>query len=114
MRYLDRFVSSRAPRIPSPHPLSERKLDVARLVAEGLGNRDIATKLFISLSTVKTHLSSVQTKLRLRNRVEIAIWVHENGTADLPDPVRVAPGLLGLLGVRRAGGINRCRGLFPR
>ena len=60
------------------HPLSERELDVARAVARGLGNQEIATELFISLSTVKTHLTSIQTKLRLRNRVEIAIWVIEH------------------------------------
>ncbi|MET0458947.1 MAG: LuxR C-terminal-related transcriptional regulator, partial [Ilumatobacteraceae bacterium] len=38
----------------------------------------IASALFISLSTVKTHLTSIQTKLRLRNRVQIAIWVTEH------------------------------------
>ena len=63
---------------PIPHPLSERELDVARAVARGLGNQQIATELFISLSTVKTHLTSIQTKLHLRNRVEIAIWVIEH------------------------------------
>ena len=60
------------------HPLSERELDVARAVARGLGNQEIAAELFISLSTVKTHLTSIQTKLRLRNRVQIAIWVTEH------------------------------------
>ena len=60
------------------HPLSERELDVAHAVARGLGNQEIATELYISLSTVKTHLTSIQTKLGLRNRVEIAIWVIEH------------------------------------
>jgi len=64
--------------IAPEHPLSERELDVARSVARGLGNQEIATELFISLSTVKTHLTSIQTKLGLRNRVEIAIWVIEH------------------------------------
>ena len=76
VRYLDRFVS--ASPAASSHPLSERELEVARLVAQGLGNQEIATTLFISLSTVKTHLSTVQTKLHLRNRVEVAIWIHQN------------------------------------
>ena len=77
VRYLDRFIR---PATPSPrdHPLSERELEVARAVARGLGNQEIATELFISLSTVKTHLTSIQTKLRLRNRVQIAIWVTEH------------------------------------
>ena len=61
--------------------MSERELDVARAVARGLGNQEIATELYISLSTVKTHLTSIQTKLQLRNRVELAIWVIEHGLA---------------------------------
>lgn len=78
VRYLDRFVPRNPPE-PAAHPLSEREFEVALAVARGLGNREIATTLFISLSTVKTHLTSIQIKLRLRNRVEIAIWVLENG-----------------------------------
>jgi DNA-binding NarL/FixJ family response regulator len=82
VRYLDRFIRPTTA-VPSPrdHPLSERELDVARAVARGLGNQEIAAELFISLSTVKTHLTSIQTKLRLRNRVQIAIWVTEHGPA---------------------------------
>ena len=78
VRYLDRFVSPVPATSLDDHPLSERELDVARAVARGLGNQEIAAELFISLSTVKTHLTSIQTKLRLRNRVQIAIWVTEH------------------------------------
>ncbi|AWZ06689.1 MULTISPECIES: response regulator transcription factor [unclassified Streptomyces] len=60
-------------------PVSEREMDVVRLVARGLTNQEIADGLFISLSTVKTHLVSVQAKLGLRNRVEIAAWAWESG-----------------------------------
>ena len=77
VRYLDRFIRP-VSTSPGDHPLSERELDVARAVARGLGNQEIATELFISLSTVKTHLTSIQTKLHLRNRVQIAIWVTEH------------------------------------
>ncbi|WP_405487709.1 response regulator [Streptomyces sp. NBC_00096] len=63
---------------PGGLPVSERELDVVRLVARGLTNQEIADGLFISLSTVKTHLVSVQSKLGLRNRVEIAAWAWEN------------------------------------
>jgi DNA-binding NarL/FixJ family response regulator len=79
VRYLDRFVG-KTPTVSAPvrHSLSERELDVARSVALGLGNQEIATELFISLSTVKTHLTSVQNKLNVRNRVGIAIWIIEN------------------------------------
>ncbi|MET8153503.1 response regulator [Actinoplanes sp. NPDC049668] len=57
--------------------LSPRELDVVKLAARGLTNAEIATKLFISVGTVKTHLGSVQTKLGARNRVEIAAWAWE-------------------------------------
>lgn len=78
VRYLDRFVGRSGPPAAAVHSLSERELDVARAAARGLGNAEIAADLFISLSTVKTHLTSVQIKLHLRNRVEITIWIHEH------------------------------------
>lgn len=57
--------------------LSPRELDVVKLAARGLTNAEVATQLFISVGTVKTHLGSVQTKLGARNRVEIAAWAWE-------------------------------------
>ncbi|MEU8010158.1 response regulator transcription factor [Micromonospora parva] len=57
--------------------LSPRELDVVKLVARGLTNAEIATQLFIAVGTVKTHLASVQMKLKARNRVEIAAWAWE-------------------------------------
>ncbi|MET8359290.1 response regulator transcription factor [Micromonospora sp. NPDC005171] len=57
--------------------LSPRELDVVKLVARGLTNAEIATRLFIAVGTVKTHLASVQMKLKARNRVEIAAWAWE-------------------------------------
>jgi DNA-binding NarL/FixJ family response regulator len=59
--------------------LSERETDVARLVARGRTNAEISAELFVTLSTVKTHLAAIQTKLDLRNRVEIAAWAWEHG-----------------------------------
>ncbi|MGH8793672.1 MAG: response regulator [Stackebrandtia sp.] len=63
---------------PRPAPLSERELDVVERVARGRTNGEIAAELFVSLSTVKTHLESVRAKLGVRNRVEIAAWAWEN------------------------------------
>jgi DNA-binding NarL/FixJ family response regulator len=62
-----------------PEPLSPRELDVVRAVARGRTNAEIAAELFVSLSTVKTHLTNVQAKLSARNRVEIAAWAWEHG-----------------------------------
>jgi DNA-binding NarL/FixJ family response regulator len=77
VRYLERMAGA-APAPDRPHPLSERELDAARAVARGLSNQEISAALFISQSTVKTHLANIQTKLALRNRVEIAMWVVDN------------------------------------
>jgi DNA-binding NarL/FixJ family response regulator len=69
--------------VPAPaaglaRPLSEREMEVARAIARGRTNQEIAAELFISLSTVKGHVSSIQTKLDARNRVGIAAWAWEN------------------------------------
>ena len=60
-------------------PLSGREVEVVRAIARGRTNTEIAADLFISLSTVKSHLASIQHKLRVRNRVEIAGWAWETG-----------------------------------
>jgi DNA-binding NarL/FixJ family response regulator len=63
-------------------PLSERETEVVRAIARGCTNREIAAELFISLSTVKSHLAAIQAKLEVRNRVGIAAWAWENRIAD--------------------------------
>lgn len=71
---------TRVPVVPVPDHspgISPRELDVLKLVARGLTNTEIAERLFISVGTVKTHLSSLQTKLQARNRVELAAWAWE-------------------------------------
>ncbi|WP_405976207.1 response regulator transcription factor [Streptomyces sp. NBC_00988] len=69
-----------APRAPVlREPLTDREAEVVRLVALGRTNAEIAAELYVSLSTVKTHLSSVQLKLAARNRVEIAAWAWQHG-----------------------------------
>ncbi|WP_436774470.1 response regulator [Yinghuangia sp. YIM S09857] len=64
------------------HPLTERELEIARLVARGLTNAEIAAALFITAGTAKTHIANIQAKLAARNRVGIAAWVWENGLAE--------------------------------
>jgi DNA-binding NarL/FixJ family response regulator len=70
---------ARAPRRPPADHLTDRELDVVRLVARGRTNQEVAGELFVSLSTVKTHLASIQAKLGVRNRVETAAWAWESG-----------------------------------
>ena len=64
---------------PPEGPLTERELDVVRLVAVGRTNQELCAELHVSLSTVKSHLASIQAKLELRNRVEIAAWAWRRG-----------------------------------
>ncbi len=78
VRLLAHLARPRQPVSP-PESLTDRELDVVRLVARGRTNQEVAAELFVSLSTVKTHMASVQTKLGLRNRVEVAAWAWESG-----------------------------------
>jgi DNA-binding NarL/FixJ family response regulator len=60
-------------------PLTGREEDVLLTVARGRTNAEIAVELHISLSTVKTHLSSLMAKLGARNRVELVMWAYDTG-----------------------------------
>ncbi|MDW5326632.1 response regulator transcription factor [Plantactinospora sp. KLBMP9567] len=84
VRLLRHLRAVRAPGTGRPaRALSEREIQVVRAIARGRTNQEIATELFISLSTVKSHLSGIQTKLGLRNRVEVAAWAWENHVVGL-------------------------------
>jgi DNA-binding NarL/FixJ family response regulator len=71
--------------VPRPAPpkgldeLSERELDVFRLMARGLSNGEIGQELFISETTVKTHVTHVLQKLNLRDRVQAVVLAHQTG-----------------------------------
>jgi DNA-binding NarL/FixJ family response regulator len=58
-------------------PLTSREEQILATVAQGLTNSEIAREMHITLSTVKTHVASLMTKLGARNRVEIAMWAYE-------------------------------------
>jgi DNA-binding NarL/FixJ family response regulator len=73
-------LSAARPAPDADSPLTDRELDVARLVAVGCTNQEICEQLVVSLSTVKTHLANIQQKIHARNRVEIAAWAWESGT----------------------------------
>lgn len=59
--------------------LSPREQEVARALATGASNDDIARKLFLSANTVKTHVKAVLAKLGVPDRVHVVIWAYENG-----------------------------------
>ncbi len=59
--------------------LTDREGDVLRLLARGMSNGEIATKLFVSVETVKSHVASILTKLRVRDRTQAVIAAYESG-----------------------------------
>ncbi|MEC4569967.1 response regulator transcription factor [Streptomyces virginiae] len=81
VRLLSRLTQSAPVTRPAAHPLTERELDIVRLVARGLTNAEIGTELFITAGTAKTHIANVQAKTGARNRVGIAAWAWEHGVA---------------------------------
>jgi DNA-binding NarL/FixJ family response regulator len=62
-------------------PLSERELEILRLVAAGCDNDEIAGRLFLSPRTVKNHVSSILAKLQMDNRVQAAVYAVRKGIA---------------------------------
>ncbi|HLJ80706.1 MAG TPA: response regulator transcription factor, partial [Ktedonobacterales bacterium] len=60
---------------------TERERDILRLVARGESNREISEHLFITEGTVKNHVSSILSKLALRDRTQAALWAREHGLA---------------------------------
>ncbi len=79
-RLLTSFANRAATAPAQPlDPLTEREEAVLLTVARGKSNTEIGEDLHISISTVKFHLASLMTKLRARNRVELAIWAYETG-----------------------------------
>ena len=70
---------------PTPEPLTERELEVLRLVAKGYSNEEIAAALIVSERTARGHVSSILSKLHLANRTQAALYALREGLASLND-----------------------------
>lgn len=74
-----------AARPPTPDPLTGREVEVLRLVASGRSNQEIAGTLVVSEATVRTHVSSILSKLHLASRTQAALYALREGLASLDD-----------------------------
>jgi len=82
-RKLMEQVTKQAPSRHEPYmeEVTDREKDVVRLVAQGRSNQQIASELFISEKTVKTHISNILNKLQLQDRTQLAIYAIKSGMA---------------------------------
>jgi NarL family two-component system response regulator LiaR len=69
----------------TPDPLTQREVDIIRLVAQGLSNRQIAEQLVIGEATVRTHVGNVLNKLHLANRVQATLYALREGLTSLEE-----------------------------
>lgn len=85
-RLVDQFIAAgRRPDVPARYEsLTDREREIFGLIAEGLSNQEIADRVFVSFSTAKTHVSSILTKLGLRDRVHTVIYAYRHGLAEPP------------------------------
>lgn len=79
-------IMSRIPKLLAAAPdfdyaaceISDRELSIIRLIAEGLSNKEIAARLYLSEGTVRNYLSTILCKLQLRDRTQVAIFYYQH------------------------------------
>ncbi|HSN95381.1 MAG TPA: LuxR C-terminal-related transcriptional regulator, partial [Anaerolineaceae bacterium] len=72
-------------------PLSERELEILRLVAQGKSNKEIASELFISVNTVKVHLAKIFQRIGVASRTEATLYAIEHEHVENPNHTLVSP-----------------------
>jgi len=72
-------------RPPTPDPLTDREMEVLRVVAKGLTNAEVAERLWITEATVRSHVSNILSKLHLANRVQATLYALQEGIVSLGD-----------------------------
>ena len=78
-RALEKILQQQQSRETVQKVLTAREIEITRMIARGLGNREIGEKLFISEGTVKTHLHTIYEKLGLKSRLQLANYAQEKG-----------------------------------
>lgn len=78
-RAMEKLLAGEESREKAREALTPREIDIARMIALGIGNREVGEKLFISEGTVKTHLHTIYEKLGIKGRVQLANWAREHG-----------------------------------
>lgn len=110
-RLIERFAHHDEPQTIAPHrdlsDLTPRELEVLRLLATGLSNAELASRLFLSPTTVKSRVGRILSKLDLRDRVQAVVFAYETG---LITPGRAPAGLISSGRSRSANGqpVGRC------
>ncbi|MNG34406.1 Transcriptional regulatory protein LiaR [compost metagenome] len=79
---MNRFRQPQQTAVKAHEQLTEREMDVLKLVAQGKSNQEIADDLFIGIKTVKFHVTNIFSKLGVDDRTQAAIYAHKHGIAD--------------------------------
>lgn len=80
-KMMNRFRRPKTEAMPH-HELTEREMEVLKLIAKGRSNQELAEELYIGIKTVKFHVTNILAKLGVEDRTQAAIYAHKNGLAE--------------------------------